>query len=144
MLAFILATGLLNGVSGETPPPDPPAGEMARGGGGSSTLVSVRSSKETREAVLAAYEAAERARDIQADIPAQPEPLKPAPRKAEKPAKRRDIWGDIRAIEAAAVANTAMADALAKVGDGIAQMQQRRLLEDEEESIALLLILTEV
>lgn len=118
-----------------TPEPEAPV----RGGGGYHSLPST--SAETREAVLRAYEAAEAAQrqDISADIPAQPEALKPAPRKADRPVKRRDISADI----AATAANAAMAEALAKVSDGLAKMQARRLLDDEEEAVALILILAE-
>lgn len=77
--------------------------------------------------------------DISADIPPLSEPRKSAPRKAERPDRLRDILAD---TEAAAAAQGIMADALrgveAELRAAIAAQEM-----DEDEAIALVLILAE-
>lgn len=143
MIAFYILTGLIDGASTVAAPEV--VTTRAGGGGPAFRPLSRRHASPYRDTVETAAELVSRATleagssDISADIPPPSEARKPAPRKAERPDRLRDILAD---TEAAAAAQGIMADALrgveAQLRAAIAAQEM-----DEDEAIALILIFAE-
>lgn len=142
MIAFYILTGLIDGASTVAAPE---VVTTRAGGGPAFRPLSRRHASPYRDTVETAAELVSRATleaersDISADIPPPSEARKPAPRKAERPDRLRDILAD---TEAAAAAQGIMADALrgveAQLRAAIAAQEM-----DEDEAIALILIFAE-
>lgn len=143
MIAFYILTGLIDGASTVAAPEV--VTTRAGGGGPAFRPLSRRHASPYRDTVETAAELVSRATleaersDISADIPPPSEARKPAPRKAERPDRLRDILAD---TEAANAAQTVMAQALrgveAQLRAAIAAQEM-----DEDEAIALILIFAE-
>jgi hypothetical protein len=147
MIHFYILTGLIDGAGGATV--DPPEVIPTRAGGGGGKAFRPKSNRhaspyrdlrETADELLSrdTLELSESA-DISADIPAPAEAQKPAPRKAQRADRSPDILADIAAQAAAA---SVMGDAIRAV-----ESQLRAAIEakemDEDEAVALILILAE-
>jgi hypothetical protein len=147
VIHFYILTGLIDGAGGATVEPPQPEATAKVGGGGKAFRPKsnrhaspYRDLRETADELLSrdTLEQSESA-DISADIPAPVEAQKPAPRKAQRADRSPDILADIAAQAAAA---SVMGDAIRAV-----ESQLRAAIEakemDEDEAVALILILAE-
>lgn len=143
MIHFYILTGLIDGAGGATV--DPPEVTPTRAGGGGGPAFRPKSKRHASPYRDTAETAAELTARVTLEaeesetVEAVPEAPKPAPKRPQRPDRLREVLAD---TEAAAAAQGIMADALrgveAQLRAAIAAQEM-----DEEEAIALVLILAE-